>query len=224
MINLIIADAELELIPAKIAGHPSVRATSSRRRRRAEECLLDSSLHHSAMNALLDAGRRGRPDIVHFCLLLAMDSPVNTEEDGLRVFVHTRNDIVLRFHPAIRLPRNYGRFTGLMEELLSIGEIVSPAGQQLASSARQTLGELVHELGSQAIAFSEEGKPDYSLSFLRQYTDMTLIIGGFPHGAFLSDVSKYAVSTVSIAKGKLMAWTVVATVLAAYRLTRLWQI
>ena len=221
MINVVIADAELELIPQKLAGHPSVRATSSKKRKSAEECLLDSSLHHSAMNSLQDAGRRGRPDIVHFCLLLALDSPVNSAKDELRVFVHTRNNIVLRFDPEIRLPRNYGRFTGLMEDLLSKGELVSPAGQQLASSSRQTLGDLVHELGHPAIAFGEEGRADYSLSFLGQYSDMTLIVGGFPHGGFLSDVSEYTAGMISIADEKLMSWTVVATLLAAYRLRRL---
>ncbi|RLG20801.1 hypothetical protein DRN72_04605 [Methanosarcinales archaeon] len=50
--------------------------------------LLDSSYHHKAMRMLENPDKRGRPDIVHFCLLEALGSPLNV--DGkLSTVVHT---------------------------------------------------------------------------------------------------------------------------------------
>ncbi len=216
MVNLIIADAELELIPAEIARSSSARASAGRRNRRAEECLLDSSMHHSAMKGLPDAERRGRPDIVHFCLLIALDSTLN--RDGkLKTFVHTRNDDVIELDSSTRLPRNYGRFTGLMEELLLRGK-VGPDGRTLARVLKMPLAELVSGLGARSVVFSENGKPDRSLSRLQGVTDVTLIVGGFPHGDFRSDMSKFPHELVSISPTSLMSWTVLSVILSSYHL------
>ena len=214
MVNLIIADAELELVPEEIARRPAVRISAGRRNRKAEECLLDSSMHHSAMKGLKDAERRGRPDIVHFCLLLALDSSINSS-GKLKTFVHTRNNTVIEFDRTTRLPRNYGRFTGLMEELLLSGRI-GTEDRTLASTREMSLPVLVSELGVPAFIFSRSGAHDRKLSDLSSDAGATLIVGGFPHGDFNSDTSKFRHETLSLSGERLMAWTAVSLILSHY--------
>jgi rRNA small subunit pseudouridine methyltransferase Nep1 len=65
---------------------------------------------------LVEKERQGRPDIIHLTLLGALGSPLNLE-GLLRVYVHTYNNHIITFKPEIRLPRNFNRFIGLMEQL-----------------------------------------------------------------------------------------------------------
>jgi rRNA small subunit pseudouridine methyltransferase Nep1 len=207
-VHLIIADAEIELIPDELLKFPAVRATARRRGKKPSECLLDSSLHYSALRHLKDGGRRGRADITHFCLLLALDSIAN-RKGMLHTFVHTRNDLVMEFSPDVRLPKNYNRFAGLMEDVLVNGGVWSE-GRQLISLKKESLKSLLERLGGRAYLLEEDGKQFSSFASLR---DATVIIGGFPHGSFISDVGNMC-RRISISGEKLMAWSAVSIVLA----------
>ena len=77
MLNLFFVESSLELVPRKIARHPSVTRNAQREGKNPEGVLLDRSLHHHAMLSLPEAEKRGRPDIIHFCLLEALGSPLN---------------------------------------------------------------------------------------------------------------------------------------------------
>lgn len=116
MIHLVFTDASLELVPKKLLGHPAVRKYA-KRFNKGKEILLDDSYHHSAMKKLEDREKRGRLDIIHFCLLEAFGSPLCVE-GKLSIYVHTLHNKLLRFTTKTRLPRNYNRFKGLMEEML----------------------------------------------------------------------------------------------------------
>jgi len=97
MLQLVFVEAALELVPPEILGHPSVRRNAKRRGKRPEETLLDRSLHHFAMDRLPDSEKRGRPDIIHFCLLEAMGSPLN-RAGLLRVWMSTRDGRLVEFY------------------------------------------------------------------------------------------------------------------------------
>ncbi|EFO24821.1 C2f protein [Loa loa] len=58
-----------------------------------------------------------RPDILHQCLLMLLDSPLN-RADLLQIYVHTVNNILIEVNPQIRIPRTFDRFCGLMVQLL----------------------------------------------------------------------------------------------------------
>ena len=58
-----------------------------------------------------------RPDILHQCLLLLQDSPLN-RAGLLQVFIHTKKNILIQVHSSCRIPRTYQRFAGLMVQLL----------------------------------------------------------------------------------------------------------
>jgi len=68
------------------------------------------------MRTLTNASKRRRPDIAHFTVLEALGSPLN-KEGVLRTYMHTLDDRVITVSPKIRLPRNYDRFVGLIEQL-----------------------------------------------------------------------------------------------------------
>ncbi len=150
MLNLIIADAEIELVPPEMAGHHAMEWFAKRRGRPPTELILNSSLHYEAMKGIVDGDRRGRPDIAHMCLLLALDSPLN-REGLLRTYVHTRHNKVIIVDPTVRLPRMQNRFEGLLEQLFLVGS--APPEKPLLKLEKATLKELVARLKSRRVKY-----------------------------------------------------------------------
>ena len=216
MLTLVLADTELERVPVEIQRHPSVRASARKRGRSPASILLESSLHHPALRKVPEGERRGRPDIPHIVLVVALDSILNVE-GGLRLFVHTRNDEVIQFAPETRIPKNYTRFVGLMEDLFERGEV--PAESPLIRMDRDvTLAQLLSRLGTEAWTFAEGGEPaDPVREFSGHGGDLVAVIGGFPHGEFRSPVATLTKRVLSIHPKPLKAWTTAAEVLVAYR-------
>lgn len=58
-----------------------------------------------------------RPDILHHCMLTLLDSPLN-KAGFLQIYIRSRNNVLIKVHPSIRLPRTFNRFCGLMVQLL----------------------------------------------------------------------------------------------------------
>ncbi|AHF79543.1 16S rRNA methyltransferase [Thermococcus paralvinellae] len=214
MLHLIIADSELELVPKSILEHPAVINYAKKRGKRPEEVLLDSTYHHSALKKLEDGNRRGRPDIVHFCLINALESILN-KEGKLKVYVHTRNDEVIYVKPETRIPRNYNRFVGLMESLFK--NKVVPPELELLRLEEKTLSQLLEEIKPDAVfIMHEQGefmKPKDFGQLLKQFKEPAVIVGGFPHGDFKSKVDGVK---ISLYKEPLMAWTIVNEVVISY--------
>ena len=153
-----LAEAAIETVPEDLWSHPAVRRHSKRQRKPPKHLLLDRSLHHSAMRRLDDNLKRGRPDITHFALLEALGSPLN-KEDLLQTYVHTNQDYTITVNPSTRLPRNYNRFIGLMEQLFQ-QQKVPTTGESLLKLEHKTLQQLLTETKADyVLAFSREGKP-----------------------------------------------------------------
>ncbi|MEM2715900.1 MAG: 16S rRNA methyltransferase, partial [Candidatus Thermoplasmatota archaeon] len=91
MMQIIIGESELEM--AKEIGIDEI---------------LDSSIHYPYMKKMKDWQRRGRPDIIHMCLLIALESILNKEK-MLRIYIHTRNDEIIYINPDTRMVKNYNR-------------------------------------------------------------------------------------------------------------------
>jgi len=204
MMHLVIADSELEMIPDEIRNHPSVRMGHNR--------ILDSSLHHSAMEKIPDGRRRGRPDIVHITLLIASESILN-REGKLRIYIHTRNNEVIYIKPETRIIKNYNRFKGLMHQLFEHGK-VPPKGEKLMEIKKEDLDTLIKKLPGKKILFSEEGKRKEIREVMER--DAVCIIGGFPHGDFISPVHEMVDEIISIYHEPLPSWTVAMEAIACY--------
>ncbi len=216
VLTLILADAELELVPSGLAGHPAVRTSAKRRGRSPGSVLLDSSLHHTALKKAPDGERRGRPDIVHLFSLLCLDSVLNAQGQ-LRTIVHTRNDEVIRIAPETRIPKNYPRFVGLVEDLFQKGAV--PEDKPLLTLERgKSLETLLGEFPRPKWAFAEGGEPvNLWTEFAKLTSDLVAVVGGFPHGDFRSPVKGLCDRIVSIHDEPLRAWTVTSEILVAYR-------
>ncbi len=217
MLNLIIADAEVEQVPKELASHPAMDWLAKRRRKLPTEIILNSGVHYEAMRGLADWNRRGRPDIAHMCLLLALDAPLNYE-GLLRTYVHTRHNRLITVDPSSRLPRMQNRFEGLLEKLFSTG--AAPLEKPLLKMEKRTLKGLVEELKSRrVVTFSDGGKRrsiGEAYAGLTREDDVCIIVGGFPRGDFLSNVGEISDEIVSIDPEQLTAPTVVARAIYAY--------
>ncbi len=214
MMHIILGDSELELVPKEIQGHPSVVKHAKRRNKRPSNLLLDATYHHQAIRSKYgkEAERRGRPDIVHFFLINAQESLLNME-GKLRVYVHTRNNDVLRFKPEVRIPKSYVRFVGLMEDLFHNG-VVPNKENPLITLEKMSLKELALSTGNPIILLSEKGK-SVRIKDLNIPKDVTFIIGGFPHGDFLSNMD-FCDEIVSIYPRTVMAWVAAYEIIAEY--------
>ena len=98
MLTLILVESALETIPKKIWSHSAVRRHSKKMKKPSKQLLLDRSLHHSAMKNLMNAHKRGRPDITHFTLLEALSSPLN-KEGLLKIIIHTNQNYIITVNP-----------------------------------------------------------------------------------------------------------------------------
>ncbi|MGA2461408.1 MAG: 16S rRNA methyltransferase [Candidatus Bathyarchaeia archaeon] len=216
VLTLVFAESALQLIPKGIQSHPQIVQYAKRRQKTPPEVLLDRAFHHAAMQRIPRSNRSfppetmGRPDIVHTSLLQVLETPLNWE-GKLRVFVHTQDDQVISINPEIRLPKNYTRFVGLIEQLFSEGQ-VPKTGEALLSVEKMPLHGLLKKLNpSKIIAFSILGKP----ALMREVADSVCklreplaMIGGFPRGHFTESTRKQSQALVSVDPQSLDAWVV----------------
>ena len=170
------------------------------------------------MDKLPDGKKRGRPDIVHFALLEALGSPLN-KVGFLQVYVHTYSDFVVTVNSEVRLPRNYDRFVGLLEQLFERG-CVPPSGQPMLSLERKSLQQLLAEIDADYIlALSRHGTPATLrevVAPLHTKTNPAVIIGGFPHGRFSPAITTNANKVISIDSEMLDTWIVTGRVIYEY--------
>ena len=218
MLTFILAEAALETIPMNLWSHPSVRRHSKRQRKPPKQLLLDRSLHHAAMKRLDNNLKRGRPDITHFALLEALGSPLN-KEGLLQVYIHTNKDYLITVNPTARLPRNYSRFIGLMEQLFQQGKVPSD-GKPLLSIEHKTLQQLLTKTKTDYIlALSRKGKPKTiqdAVSILKPKKSPAVIVGGFPHGHFSTTTAKLFDEIVCVDSEMLETWTITSRVTYEY--------
>jgi rRNA small subunit pseudouridine methyltransferase Nep1 len=218
LLTLILAESALETIPQSLWDHPLIRRYSKKREKPPQFLLLDRSYHHNVMKRLEESEKRGRPDIVHFALLEALGSPLN-KEGNLHVYVHTINDYIISLNPSVRLPKNYNRFEGLLEQLFQL-ETIPPSGEVLLHLQRKDLSQLLHEVKPDYVmAFSTEGSPktlEEAISRLRSKESPVAIIGGFPHGHFSETTARLADEIVCVDREMLEAWTLTSRVIYEY--------
>jgi rRNA small subunit pseudouridine methyltransferase Nep1 len=221
VLTIILAESELEIVPEKIISHPSVINYSKHYNKKPGNIILEASFHHSAIRNLPDAERRGRPDIVHFFLLTALESILN-KEGKLKVIVHTRNNEVIYIDPKTRLMKNYIRFIGLIEQLFKKKVITYEKKILLEFCENKTLENLIKEEKHDfVISFSPDGKKVKLLNYLKNlkkkdHKNILCIIGGFPHGNFHNDISKFSDDIISIYDNTLTAWAVTNELIVIY--------
>jgi rRNA small subunit pseudouridine methyltransferase Nep1 len=187
LLNFVLAESALELVPKEISGRPAVVSDSKRREMMASEILLDRSFHHSAMSRLQDSEKRGRPDLVHVALLSVTGTPLYLDV-RVRVFVHTYTGVVLELAEKTRIPKNYLRFRGLMEKALlerPLEGLIKTYSAGVGELVRRRLGcDLVLGLTVQG----KQGDAEEVANRVASAKNPCIIVGGFPHGHFKKEV------------------------------------
>lgn len=218
-LTIILAEAALETIPKQIINHPLIRKHSKKRGKKPSEMLLDTSYHYAAMKKLDEKWKRGRPDIIHITLLQILGSPANLQ-GKIKVYIHTRNNKVIYINPETRLPRNYLRFTGLIEQLFKTRKVPPKAENPLLEVRDMTLEELIEELKpTKIIILTSKGKPSTPQKIAKEIIleeNPVIIIGGFPHGDFNEETLKLSDEKVAIYPQPLETWTVASSIIYAY--------
>jgi len=213
LLSLIIAEAALETVPKYIARHPSVVKHATKIGKSADEILLDRSYHHGAMLKLKDAGRRGRPDLVHFALLEATSTPLYLK-NLLKVYVHNITDKVIFFNDGIRLPKSYHRFEGLIEELFHKKKVEGDDKVLLELKDLRFCDLLDLIKPANVIGLSRVGVRSSAREVAEKAdNNSALVVGGFPRGHFSKEVSKEIHYMYSISDFGLEAHVVIARVL-----------
>jgi len=216
VLTIVLVESALQLVPREIQSHPQIKQYAKRRQKGAEEVLLDRAFHHAAMQKLARRGypipveKMGRPDIVHNTLLQILETPLNWE-GRLRVFVHTQDDHVISIDPKVRLPKNYVRFVGLIEQLFA-QKRVPREGEPLLRVETSSLQDLVRKLSpTKVLGFSTSGKPALMRTIAdraSKLSDPLAFIGAFPRGHFTEETRRSLDETFSVDRESLDAWVV----------------
>ena len=216
MLYIVLIESALELVPRQLWSHPAIVKNARRRRKKPGEILLDKSIHYHAMKGLEYSEKRGRPDIIHVSLLNALGSPLNIE-NKLRIYIHTINDYVIFIKPTTRIPRNYLRFTGLMEQLLVYGRVPPDSKQPLIYIKEMGLEDLLDIIGKKLILLDEAGTPLSPDRVIKEALaeNMVIGIGGFPHGSFSKKIYELAYNVYSIYPKPLETWIVLSRIIEA---------
>lgn len=216
-LKLILGESSLELAPRALWRHPAIKKSAERRGKKVSEVLLEVSLHRAAMQGLERRWKRGRPDIVHLSLLNALGSPLNIE-GFLEVYVHTIGDLVIFVRHDVRLPRDYRRFVGLMEQLLVKGKVPPYSAKPLLYVKTMSLRRLVKSIGAENVILLSEKGVKVCIDEVAEEAfkpDSVVIVGGFPHGDFEEETYDIASKVYSIYNKSLDAWIVVSRIIEA---------
>ena len=175
--------------------------------------ILDISWHFAAMKGIKNEIKRGRPDLVHFCLLECCTIPLYFEKK-LHVYVHTIDDKVIFVGDNVRLPKSYHRFVGLIEKLYSEKKIELD-GKKLLEIKDMTFSDLVDKIGAKkVIGFSTKGQTSsYDKIAADVERDSCIIVGGFSKGHFSDEILKKIDNLVSVDKNPLEAHVVISRLL-----------
>ena len=216
MLSLILAESALEIVPKELQNHNSVLAYSKRVNKNPSEIILDVSWHFAAMKGIKNEIKRGRPDLVHFCLLEACSIPLYFE-NKLRVYVHTIDDKVIFLGENVRLPKSYHRFVGLIEKLYSTG-VIEENGKKLLEMKKMDFSKLIDKIApKEVIGLSVKGAANSYEKLAKTISkDSCIIVGGFPKGHFSDHMVKKINNLVSVDKNPLEAHVIISRVLYEY--------
>jgi len=213
----VLLEAAIERVPPSIANHPAVLKTASRRGKKPTEILLDASLHYHAMKRLPKANKRGRPDIIHVSLLEVLESPL-CRRGYLKVAVYTIEGHALFVDPSTRLPKNYNRFVGLMEQLFKLGQVPPNTPRPLMYLKTMRLEDLLEDLSVNGLILLDEKceyRPVCAVIEHAMKERLAIGIGAFPRGDFEEMTRQRATHCYSIYGEPLATHIVVSRVISS---------
>lgn len=218
MLRILLAEAELELAPPEVAGHPAVRKHAQSLGKKPTQTLLDQNVHRAAILQLPDGERRGRPDIVQYSLLTLLESPL-CKAGGLEAAVHARNGELLRIRPDTRLPRGESRFQGLVSKVLAEGRSQDKDPLVWVEGRMEPAQALAAFARGPVLRLDEHGTTGSPEDVVQRAVggDLTLVLGAYPSGGWSPAWRAAVPEAVSVWPEPLNAWAVAAEVASAFR-------
>ena len=226
MLHIILLDCALELMPREISSLKQIQQYASRRGKKSSEIVLDQTYHGQSMTKLAQSERRGRPDIAFLSLLSILETPL-CKEGLLDVHLHLQDGRIVSVQNDVRLPRNYDRFVGLIEQLL-LEKQVPPQGTPLLKITQGSLESLILGLkagSSKAITvLAIEGGKQTTIDVLRNLFPedpaVPVIVGSgaFPHGTLSEEIVSLFDIHLELDREVMMAWHVCAELIWTYSL------
>ena len=227
MLHIILLECALELVPSEISSLKQVQKHAARRGKKPTELLLDQTHHGRSMTKLSESERRGRPDITFLSLMSILETPL-CKECLVSAHLHLQDGRIIEIRSDVRLPRNYERFVGLMEQLLLKGR-VPPEGDPLLHFVEVSLEDLLSKLkadsGGTITLLAIEGGQKTTIESLRNQfpqdtsTPVIVGIGAFPHGNLPEEIISLFDTTVELDRDVMMAWHVCAEILWTYSMS-----
>ncbi|MEM0139853.1 MAG: 16S rRNA methyltransferase [Ferroplasma sp.] len=214
MLRIIIADAELQLIPKVMWRDQAIKKIALKNHKETAEIILDSNYMHTSIEKYFpgESTRLGRPDIIYLFLQMAMESILN-KSHKMEIYIHTRDNYIISINPDTNLPRSYNRFIGLFEDLYK-KKSIEFNGNTLLSIKEGSLIDLVKAMDGYTFALSPHGK-DSTMSEIISQNNINVIIGGFSQGDYLSDVYSNF-EAMKIFGSELTIWSVGMEIIAQY--------
>jgi len=219
MFSVIFAESSLELVPKKIQNHPSITAHAEKKQKSPNEILLDNSWHFAAMKGLKNEIKRGRPDIVHLCLLESCSIPLYFR-NKIKVYVHTINDEIISISHNVRIPKSYHRFEGLIEKLFK-EKVIKNNQKSLLQLQTTNFSKFIDKLKpKKVIGLSTEGNfSSYEKVATLLNDNVCLVIGAFQKGHFSNLIKKKIDHLFCVDKHSLEAHVIVSRILYEYEKT-----
>ncbi len=217
-----LAESALEIIPTELRNNQLIINYSKKLGKSVSQVFLDKSYHYSAMKEKnIDfLWKRGRPDIVHICLLSILSTPLFLR-NLMDVYVHTIDNKVIFIGEQVRIPKSYRRFEGLMIKLYQEKEIKSDEKDYnkylLKIEKNMTFDKLVDKVikPDKIIGFSSTGILKDLKTIVNEYIGtndkkIAFVIGGFQSGHFSQSTRERFHMTYSIANDQLEAHVVIS--------------
>uniref|UniRef100_A0A1B6CP32 18S rRNA (pseudouridine-N1)-methyltransferase n=1 Tax=Clastoptera arizonana TaxID=38151 RepID=A0A1B6CP32_9HEMI len=135
-----------------------------------------------------------RPDIVHQCLLMLLDSPLN-RAGLLQVYVHTEKNVLIEINPQTRIPRTFKRFAGLMIQLLHKFNVrASEGSMKLLKVIKNPIADHL-PVGCRKISTSFSAKKVINPKDIVPLEDpIAIVIGAMAHGQVSVDYTEDCIS------------------------------
>lgn len=211
--TIVIADAEIEVLPRDRAHAARFRATTDTVYGQ-WDVILDHWLHGDILKFMPGGSRRGRPDIVHHALTLLLDS-LAYRRGYIDVLVHTRNDELIKFDRRVELTQNYFEFLHLMGQLHSEGHVGTGDGK-ITIETVSGLGDVLKKVGAEVnIVMTPHGDQKGLEGLLGGFNSQKtcIVFGGFSEGEYRSPAYDLADITVSLGPEWLNITSVTAEIL-----------
>ncbi|KAH3758459.1 mob1/phocein family protein [Pelomyxa schiedti] len=183
--------------------------------------LLNSDDHIALLKKKGREFSDARPDILHSCLLMLMDSPLN-KAGLLQVYIHAENNTLIEVSPHTRIPRTFKRFAGLMVQLLFHMSVRATDGPDKLLTLIKNPVTQYFPINCKKIGTSVRAKHLVQIDkFVREFITephAVFVIGAMPHGSVQTD---YVDTEISFSEYPLSGAIACAKVTSAFE--KLWD-